>query len=103
MTHVLPDGTRELVGAGYSGFGSALDEPVDQNLGNVGPIPRGAWIIGPQQNHPLAYHRGTLWGAMKLTPGPGNHTASKGCIVLPESVRNAIARSGDPRLEVVHP
>lgn len=119
MTHVLPDGKRELAGMGYSGHGSALDDPEKQDAINQGPIPRGAWIIGPQRDHRLIDGK-TLYGAMELAPGAGNatrrsdslihgdsaahdHSASKGCIVLSRDVRDAIARSGDVDLEVVHP
>ncbi|MGH9418017.1 MAG: tlde1 domain-containing protein [Terriglobales bacterium] len=120
IAHVFPDGARKLIGSGYSGFGSALDDPAAQDEDKLGPIPRGSWIIGPQQNHSLADGRGTLIAAMPLAPAPGNttvrkdfwihgdtaahnHTASQGCIVLPRDTRNAIARSGDSRLEVVYP
>lgn len=119
MSHVLADGTRKTIGTGYSGAGSALDDPGAQDEQFKGPIPRGNWVIGPQQDHPLPRGK-TLWAAMKLTPAPGNateradfwihgdtaahnHTASEGCIALPRDVRDAIARSGDSRLEVVRP
>lgn len=119
MTRVAPDGTRELIGTGYSGLGSALDDPAAQDEHFRGPIPRGSWIIGRQQNHPMPGGH-SLTAAMRLTPAPGNatdrtdfwihgdtaahdHAASKGCIVLPRSVRDAMARSGDSRLEVVYP
>lgn len=54
MTHVVPDGARNLIATGYSGFGSALDDPAAQDEGNAGPIPRGTWVIGPQQEHQLS-------------------------------------------------
>lgn len=44
MTHVTPNGT--LIGTGYSGLGSALDDPAAQNESDTGPIPRGTWVIG---------------------------------------------------------
>ncbi|MGH9519912.1 MAG: tlde1 domain-containing protein [Terriglobales bacterium] len=119
MTHVLADGKRELAGVGYSGHGNALDDPEKQDATNQGPIPRGTWIIGPQRDHHLIGGK-TLFGAMELAPAVGNttrrsdflihgdsvahdHSASKGCIVLPRDVRNVIARSGDTVLQVVHP
>lgn len=119
MTHVLPIGSRELAGNGYSGVGSALDDPAAQDEGNAGPIPRGSWIIGPQTDHKLANGK-HLTVAMRLSPAPGNtthredfwihgdtpahnHTASSGCIVLPRDVRNRIAASGDAQLRVVYP
>ncbi|MGH2409345.1 MAG: tlde1 domain-containing protein [Chloroflexota bacterium] len=119
MTHVAPDGTRKLVGTGYSGVGSALDDTAAQDVGNTGPIPRGAWTIGPQQDHPLRGGR-HLTAAMPLSPAPGNashrnnywihgdtaehnHTASEGCIVLSREARDAVAGSGDTQLQVVYP
>lgn len=119
MTHVLADGERRLIGVGYSGHGSALDDPAAENQFEEGPIPRGAWLIGPQLDHTLA-NKHVLPGAMRLSPAPGNstrrtefwihgdtaahdHTASRGCIVLPRDARDAVARSGITDLEVVHP
>lgn len=119
MTHVSPDGTRKLIGTGYSGVGSALDDPAAQDEANAGPIPRGNWIVRPQQNHQLSNGK-HLAAAMPLSPAPGNathrkdfwihgdtaahnHTASQGCIVLPRDARDAIAGSGDSQLQVVYP
>jgi Protein of unknown function (DUF2778) len=119
----LADGQRNLIGFGYSGFGSALDDPAAQDDPYQGPIPRGDWIIGRQQDHTLREpqgHHNVRTAAMPLTAAPGNttkrsdfwihgdtpahnHTASQGCIVLPRQARNQIADSGDTLLRVVHP
>lgn len=117
MTHVGADGTRKTVAVGYSGIGDGLDNPAAQSEENVGPIPTGNWTIGPQADHHETGGR-TLWGAMRLTPAlgnstqrtqfyihgdnaKGNHSASDGCVVLPKTARDVIARSGVKSLKVV--
>jgi RHS repeat-associated protein len=110
------------VGSGYSGHGNGVNNPDDQFIPNVGPIPQGTYTIGPQQNHVIVHPDGTivnLPGSMILTPDPSNdmgdpprsgflihggnmvdQTSSAGCIVLPPAVRNVIANSGDDILKV---
>lgn len=103
-----------LVGTGYSGFGPGLDNPDLQDVQNVGPIPQGLWTIGPAEDRP-----GTLGPCvMPLTPYDGTDTfdrsgfyihgnssahpegASHGCIVMGPDIREQVAESGDPLLEV---
>ena len=106
------DGAR--VGAGYSGHGAGLNNPVMQNVADVGPIPQGEWTIGPPRNPPD--HLGPL--ALPLTHVSGdefgrsaffihgdnaqlNHSASDGCIILVRELRQEIVDSGDSDLQVV--
>lgn len=103
----------QQTGVGYSGHGVGRNNPILENVHNVGPIPRGRYRIGPQHQH---QSKGPI--TMALTPvghnahgrthflihgdsiqNPGN--ASEGCVVLPRPVREAIAASGDTDLEVV--
>jgi hypothetical protein len=103
----------KLVVCGYSGHGRGLNNPALEADTGIGPIPRGMWSIGPFNDHP---HLGPFVAA--LTPkghdahgrsaffihgdnASGDHSASRGCIVLPRFAREAIARSGDSALEVV--
>jgi Protein of unknown function (DUF2778) len=104
-----------FIGVGYSGNTSGLNNPAEENIHDVGPIPRGAWTIGaffddPEGKGPLVAH---------LTPNPGtndfarsgfmihcdnaalNHTASEGCIILAHPYRQQIADSGDTDLQIV--
>ncbi len=107
----------ELLATGYSGHGNGLNNPLMQAVHNVGPIPRGVWLIGPQQDHTsLTGHHLPL--SMRLTPAPetetfgrdgflihgdnasGDRSASQGCVILPRDVRNAIAAVPDATLLV---
>ena len=104
----------KIVGSGYAGFGEGVNNPADQAIPDVGPIPRGFYTIGPAFTHPAA---GPM--TMRLTPQPGtdtfgrsgflmhgdtasmDHTASHGCIIQNRSVRATVAVSDDRTLEVV--
>jgi hypothetical protein len=105
-----------LVGTGYSGHGPGLNNPAMQSFTDVGPIPAGLWSIGEAYTIP---GKGPL--VMRLTPdettnvfgrsgfmihgdsieAPGAEEASLGCIIMPRSVRQAVADSGDTELNVV--
>ena len=102
----------ELVAVGYSGHGDGRNNSVMQERPNVGPIPRGRYLIG-------APFDTTTHGpyVLRLTPDSGNqmfgragflihgdnqdHDASQGCIILQRVFREKIATSGDEDLEVV--
>jgi hypothetical protein len=104
----------ELIATGYSGNGTGLNNPGQESVPFVGPLPRGSYTIGP----PIADggHLGPY--VMALTPGPANNmfgragffvhgdnqamnsTASNGCIVLARQWRTLIATSGDTLLVV---
>ena len=100
----------------YSGHGKGLDNPDEENVQGIGPIPEGMYTIGP-----LIYHPKLGADVMKLTPDaenqmfgrsgfywhgdeilhPGEHLASDGCIISAHNYRVRIARSGDTRLKVI--
>jgi len=105
----------QLVGTGYSGFDNGKNNPDMQAVPDVGPIPRGDWtIVGPPFN--TAEHGPFV---LRLDPSPATNTfgrdgflmhgdsiqapgtASKGCIIMPRTVREAVWNSGDKELEVV--
>ena len=112
-TGLLSRGGR-LVDEGYSGAGGGLDNPADEGVPDVGPIPVGTYTIGPPFTHPIA---GPV--TMRLHPKTGtdtrgrdgfmihgdnaaaNHSASEGCIILARTTRNQIAASDDDTLVVV--
>ncbi|MBI4378661.1 MAG: RHS repeat protein, partial [Nitrospinae bacterium] len=115
MTYVdNQSGATTPVGTGYSGQGAGYNNPNMQNVPNIGPIPQGAYTIGPQWNHP---RKGP--GVMNLTPNQDTNTfgrtnflihgddpcrcqsASKGCIILSPNIRNQIAGSEDNELRIV--
>ncbi len=100
----------QFVATGYSGAGTGRNNPVEQAVPNVGPIPQGRYHIGPPFN---AAVQGPC--VMRLTPvghaalgrdgflihGDNlTHEASTGCIVLPPEIREMIAASPDHDLEV---
>lgn len=124
-TGKLRDRTGAVEGSGYSGapLGAGdpdlgapghINDPADESLKALGPIPEGMYTIGDpfdSDDHgpyclrltPDAsnneYGRGgfLMHGDSKKAPG----TASKGCIVMPHAVRVAVHESGDNRLQVV--
>lgn len=103
-----------LAGTGYSGHGQGVNNPKDQDVLCVGPIPRGEYEVGSAFVHPTT---GPI--SMRLSPLPGTDTfgrsgflihgdnaqhdesASEGCIVVPCDVRQEISASTDRLLEVV--
>ncbi|MFZ0801766.1 MAG: RHS repeat-associated core domain-containing protein [Terriglobales bacterium] len=118
MTHVLPDGTKQVVGTGYSGKDEGLNNPKAQDKPNVGPIPQGDWKIGSQKDNVTGQgHK--LPASMRLDPSKDtevfgrsgflihgdnsqqNHSTSNGCIILDRPTRNQIGGSGDNNLTVV--
>lgn len=101
-----------FVGTGYSGIGIGRNSPAEESVQNVGPIPRGNYIIG------VAYADGHLGPVvMNLDPVSGTNTfgrslfrihgnntdndASHGCIILGPMIRKSIALSGDTQLTVI--
>jgi hypothetical protein len=113
-----------LEGTGYSGYdpdptthgepGEGKNDPADEAVRSVGPIPNGHYQISPAFKHPttgdvtmrLTPAAGTdthgrsgllIHGDSRSKPGQGSH----GCIVLPRVLRERIAMSGDRDLVVV--
>lgn len=100
---------------GYSGKGDGLNNPNMEYAQDVGPIPKGVYVINaPQDSDHGPY-------ALSLTPDaankmykrsgfmihgdelahPGEHLASQGCIIVPRAVREIVWESGDRELQVV--
>jgi len=102
------------VAYGYSGHGIGKNNPSMEAVHNIGPIPRGMWIIGAPTDT-------TTHGpyVLSLSPAEGTNTygrdgfkihgdsrtrpgeASLGCIILSLIVREDIWNSGDHSLRVV--
>lgn len=109
----------KLISRGYSGKGRGRNNPALQGVPGVGPIPQGRWKIGAPYNSanvgpyvlPLHAVDGSIDDVHQPTgrsafrchgdsiSAPG--TASRGCIILPRAVREAIWKSGDRDLEVI--
>jgi hypothetical protein len=110
----------QLISRGYSGKGRGRNNPALQGVQGIGPIPRGRWLMmGIYDSANVGPRTITLWrvgddkfddfdqltgrGAFRIhgdsIRAPG--TASKGCIILPRAIREAMWSSGDCALEVV--
>jgi hypothetical protein len=104
-----------LLHRGYSGNHTGLNNPADEDVRAVGPLPCGLYTIGPARN-PID-HLGPI--ALPLMPAvtnemfgrsaffihgdnaAGNHSASDGCIIMPPDVRATIDRGYVRQLQVV--
>lgn len=91
----------------YSGYGAGKDNPVLQDVRDVGPIPEGLYVLGAPRLDPKLGP-----DAIPLTPAIGTNTfgrngffihgdsidhpgcASHGCVIVPPWVRSAM-QSGD--------
>lgn len=112
---------RALIGRGYSGKGSARNDPEREREHATGPIPRGVWRVSTSLHHsrlgpvvfPLSYGETAKEASEPFKRSgffihgdnaAGNGTASTGCIILPRHVRefiSALQRFGVSRLRVV--
>ena len=111
-----------FMGRGYSGHApngrgvapDGINNPALESDHDVGPIPRGYYVIGnffddPEKGPVVAHLNPYLEtntfgrsGFMLHGDNPnGNETASLGCIIMGHSIRAAVAASGDDDLEVV--
>ena len=108
----LLDPSGKLVATGYSGHGHGKNNCDLQNVPNVGPIPRGYWILGKPYDSkkvgpyaiPLkpVLETETFGRSAFLVHGDnGQGTASEGCIIFPRRVRHMMIDSGDKVLKVV--
>ena len=103
--------TGVWLSGGYSGHGEGVNNPDDQYMPNIGPIPVGTYTMGEPFTHPTA---GPF--VMRLTPLPGtnthgrdgflmhgdtvsmDHTASHGCIVASRGHRSMVDETSVDRL-----
>lgn len=108
------DTPLETCTVAYSGHPPAVNDPSYEKIADVGPIPAGDYTIGRAFD---SEHLGPC--VMPLIPWPstntfnrddffihgdnarGNHSASKGCIVLPPYWREKISHSQDRHLMVI--
>jgi hypothetical protein len=115
-TGLWDDPAGKTLGSGYSGHPPYVNDPTAQAMPDFGPIPQGAYTIGPAFDHPT---KGPC--VMTLTPHadtntfersgflihgdsvefPGAEEASLGCIIMAKTIREAINGSSDHQLQVV--
>ncbi len=107
---VAPDG--KLASRGYSGMGEGKNNPFYQYAKGMGPIPVGKYTIGAPRDSekvgpyalPLEPMKGTVTkgrGDFMIHGDNKDHTASKGCVIVPRKVREAVWKSGDRTLIVI--
>lgn len=89
--------------AGYSGAPGGLNNTTLEHKPNLGPIPRGRYLLGDPHDHPrkgpvvmtLFPHGHSAQGRSDFMihgdNAKGDRSASKGCIVLDRTARAAIA------------
>jgi hypothetical protein len=104
----------KVIATGYAGHGVGENNPADQEISGVGPLPEGLYDIGPLHDEPVegvdcmlltpqhgtnVYGRGPflMHGDSSLHPGQ----ASLGCIIMPHPVRLAVGQSEDKVLQVI--
>lgn len=100
-----------VIAIGYSGCGSGRNNPAEQAVRNVGPIPQGLYRIGPEFDAAVQGpcsmclspdgHDALGRDGFMIHGDNASHDASTGCIVLPEEARRQISASTDRDLEVV--
>ena len=114
----LRDPNGVLVSVGYAGGEcgarpDAVNNPVLQDVVNVGPLPCGAYLIeapiehsrlGPFALPLLPEATNEMFGRSDFymhgdTPAPGQ--ASDGCIIMPRAVREQVWASNDHALSVL--
>ncbi len=110
----------KFISKGYSGKGRGKNNPSLQGVPGIGPIPAGQWKLVEFYNSANVGPAAIVLHAVDAQPGDDTHqptgrgafrihgdsirapgTASKGCIILPRSVRDLMWRSGDHDLKVV--
>lgn len=100
-----PEDGSALIARGYSGKGVGFNNPDAEHQIATGPIPRGVWTIHDAIDHarlgPVALRltrkaipHGRSGFLIHGDNAAANGTASSGCIILPRTVRQFIARSG---------
>lgn len=113
------DPSGAYVSTGYTGGNcgknlEGVNNPADEGLKNIGPLPEGLYTFGTPVDHSQL---GAF--AIPLIPDPANdmkgrgdfyvhgdlagayHAASEGCIIQPPTTRHAAWDSPDHRLQVV--
>ncbi len=111
--HLLTRGVLLVTSNCHAGNGAGLNNAGMQRVHNVGPLPRGLYLIGRFQTHP---HLGPLSAPLIPLKDAGGGFAwlfgrggfyihgpefSEGCVVVPEPIRLAMSLSGDTELQVI--
>ena len=103
-----------VIANGYSGAGDGKNNPTEEYVKNIGPIPAGSYTVGPPIDSPIhgpfalpllpdldndMYGRSGFMMHGDSLQHPGN--ASEGCIIMPRFAREQVWNGGDHRIVVV--
>lgn len=110
-------------GSGYSGHGAGVNNSAMEMDPDVGPLPRGFYVMEEikDANGNACDYEGKKAPVIRLVPdganemfgrsgflihgdmvsAPGQEQASKGCMIMPLAVRQAVAASTDKILQVI--
>lgn len=104
---------NSLLGVGYSGHASGLNNPDDEAIPDIGPIPRGEWRIARWDDHhgdkgpqvavlePVEHDAHGRTGFLIHGDNSAlDHTASRGCVIAARTIRDALRSSGEMQLFV---
>ena len=111
----LTSQSGNVVGTGYSGFGTGKNSPAMETVANVGPWPVGLYNLeapvdtvehGPYvlrldpfaENNMHGRAGGLMHGDSIEFPGE----ASKGCLIFARAVRELVWASNDHQLQIIH-
>jgi len=114
FTGVMLDPSGDALATGYAGKGDDKNNPDDEAVKGLGPLPCGfytiepavdtvdhgpevMWLIADPSNEMFGRGGFGIHGDSKTNPG----CASEGCIVMPKSARDTINLSSDKKLQVI--
>src|SRR5713101_1705004 len=114
-TGYLYDPDEKPVGRGYSGHGPGLNNPAMQAVHDVGPVPQGYYSVGPprdSEHGPFTldlspfqensmFERANFHMHGDRVDAPGQHLASRGCIIQNRDVREMVWNSSDHVIHVI--
>src|SRR5271155_1281253 len=84
---------HQLVGSGYSGDDKYRNDPESQCFQDLGPIPRGKWLIGPIQDNMTASGH-VLTNSLRLTPDDSTETCGRSGFLIHGDNAVGIASAG---------
>lgn len=100
-----------FLGQGYSGFGPGRNNPTEEAVPDIGPIPKGLYSIGSAHTQPIlgpivmnllpVGHNALGRTLFRIHGDNATGDASHGCIVLARHIREAISSGTDKEIQVV--
>lgn len=115
-TGLVFDLNNNPVAVGYAGHGDGVNNPLLQNVKDVGPLPEGLYSMGPLQDHGelgkdviqlIPHDENEMYGRSGFfihgdeILHPNEHLASDGCMIVNHAGRLLMGQSNDHVLRVV--